>query len=325
MGQSQSVEKGIQGLQGPLGDKGIQGLQGPLGDKGIQGIQGLPGLPGLPGDQGIQGDKGVQGIQGIQGDKGVNGVTGVSEYNGAVRFNKDISLHPDSVVLIDEPGVVGGRLIINKDIASFSVPMRFNKPLSLHPESTFSIDEAGIVGGRLNINKDIAEFGVPVKFNKDVSLNGKLTYNGQILDDKIKALEDKINRISYKNIQWNGLPEKNMCISKNKTNNNLSIQKCDRTDQDQLFKYDGNQLVWNESMCLNCNGISGTPALLFNCGHVNSPVSDINKNLNLVWKNDPKKCYHVANGMGSNGAEGSQLIMWDCENGGKNGEFKWLA
>ena len=77
------VERGPQGLQGPVGPqgpKGERGEVGPKGEKGDAGIQGEKGDKGDTGERGADGKDGINGTNGRDGIDGKNGQDGKSAY-----------------------------------------------------------------------------------------------------------------------------------------------------------------------------------------------------------------------------------------------------
>lgn len=73
-----TVERGLQGPEGPQGERGPQGVQGPKGDTGDTGPAGETGATG---PQGPKGDTGPQGPAGPTGPQGPTGPAGTTDYN----------------------------------------------------------------------------------------------------------------------------------------------------------------------------------------------------------------------------------------------------
>ena len=124
--QGPSGQDGLDGVQGPIGLTGPQGEQGVTGSQGEQGIQGPQGLPGSDGSNSIiqiiqtKNDT-IQSMQNIVAMQWVN----MSLFDSSmsidisVQQNSRLLIQFSASILIDPPGSLNTRLVIDNSANSF--------------------------------------------------------------------------------------------------------------------------------------------------------------------------------------------------------------
>ena len=105
IGASFGAPRGLQGVQGILGNQGLQGLQGVSGtavNQGAQGLQGIQATQGLQGPQGLQGISGTFAGQGVQGASGNGGGGGTT-----IGITTDTTSSSGNILFVTETGSSG--------------------------------------------------------------------------------------------------------------------------------------------------------------------------------------------------------------------------